>query len=343
MNNQKSAAAARIDVYLENSIYVIQGGIIERCQRLKHLFRIIDRVLHLNTTAYTHRKDTISQKKLGQVGTAWYTQNTVLVWNLNTVAQSLHLSQKRQFKVKAELNEISPFIHKKSLRKRRKLLGMLRSITPAVAGSRGMFTCVEHALKKATRSHVNLTAAIHNKLAAYHNLVGTLSNMPTHLHNLDPSLPTCIGDTNDPGTGMWGVCRDPEGQYFVWNSPFSATTQERLVSFTNPQIETTIKNLGIGSLIMQILLFVLWMVLLKHTRTYIDNTSSHGWAYRGTVITTSVVAEKGEFHTKYCPSRSRHTPHIPVPGALVSPIHVGREGSRLCKCVGMLESVPTRL
>ena len=61
------------------------------------------------------------------------------------------------------------------------------------------------------------------------------------------------------------------------------------MSFTNPQIDTTIKNLGIGSLIMQILLFVLRMVLLEHTRTYIENTAAHGWAYRGSVITTSVV------------------------------------------------------
>ena len=54
--------------------------------------------------------------------------------------------------------------HSTSLHKWRMLLGLLRSITPAVAGSRGMFTRVKHALKRATGRHAQLTADVHNEL-----------------------------------------------------------------------------------------------------------------------------------------------------------------------------------
>ena len=44
----------------------------------------------------------------------------------------------------------------------RRLLGLLRSITPAVTESRGMFTWVKHALKRATGRHAQLTVDVHN-------------------------------------------------------------------------------------------------------------------------------------------------------------------------------------
>ena len=51
-----------------------------------------------------------------------------------------------------------------SLQKWRMLLGLLRSITPAVAVSRCMFTQVQHALKRATGRHAQITADVHNEL-----------------------------------------------------------------------------------------------------------------------------------------------------------------------------------
>ena len=47
-----------------------------------------------------------------------------------------------------------------SLRKLRKILVLLRSITPVVSRSRGMFARVQHALKQAVGRHAQLTTDV---------------------------------------------------------------------------------------------------------------------------------------------------------------------------------------
>ena len=112
----------------------------------------------------------------------------------------------------AALAAIPRKAHSTSLRKLCKLLGLLCGITPAIAGSRGMFTRVQHALKRVTGRHVQLTADMHDELEAWRELVRSLASRPTYLHKLQPFPPIWIGTTNASGSGMGGVCRDPEGQ-----------------------------------------------------------------------------------------------------------------------------------
>ena len=83
-----------------------------------------------------------------------------------------------------------------SLCKWRKLLGLLRSITPAVAGSRSIFTQVQHALKRAAGGHVYLTTDVHDVLKAWRELVCSLAIRPTHIRKLEPFSSTWFGTTN---------------------------------------------------------------------------------------------------------------------------------------------------
>ena len=107
---------------------------------LRHLFRSIDTVFWPNAATDVLRKDLISTKNLGQGDAAWSTKKTVLGWELNTKEHHLRLTPKRELKVRAALNVIPTKARQVSLRKRRHLLGLLRSITPAIAGAHGMFT-----------------------------------------------------------------------------------------------------------------------------------------------------------------------------------------------------------
>ena len=66
----------------------------------------------------------------------------------------------------------------------RKLPELLCSITPAVAGSRGMFTRVQHALKRVAGRHVQLTADVHYELEAWRKIVRSLASRTTHLRKL---------------------------------------------------------------------------------------------------------------------------------------------------------------
>ena len=124
----------------------------------------IDRVFRPNKEADTHRKEPIYLKKIGQGDGAWSTQKTVLGWDLDTIAHLLCLPPTRQDKVAAALVAIPWEAHTTYLRKWRKLLGLLQSITLAVSGSKGMFTQVQHALKRAAGRHVQLTTEMHDEL-----------------------------------------------------------------------------------------------------------------------------------------------------------------------------------
>ena len=79
---QRYAARANIDVYLDDFISVIQGAPMERCQILWHLFHQINRVFCPNKEADTDRKYPISQNNLGQGDGDQSTINTVLGWDL---------------------------------------------------------------------------------------------------------------------------------------------------------------------------------------------------------------------------------------------------------------------
>ena len=97
-----------------------------------------------------------------------------------------------------------------------------------------MFTRVQHALTRADRSHIHLTADVHNNLEAFHNLFRSLTSRPIHLRKLHNFPLTWMGTTGASGSGMGGVCRDQEGQYFFWSYPFSPATQAHLMSSSNP-------------------------------------------------------------------------------------------------------------
>ena len=86
---------------------------------------------------------------------------------------------------------------------------------------------------------------------------------------------------------MGGVCRDPEGQYFVWRSPFSLNTQERLVCYSNPNGYVTINDLEIGALLMQILIFAPRVAPLAYIHTYANRKAERGWSNRGSISTAS--------------------------------------------------------
>ena len=83
-----------------------------------------------------------------------------------------------------------------------------------------------------------------------------------------------MGKTNASGSGMGGVFQDPEGQYFVWHSPFPTATQSQLVSYSNPKGYVTINYLGLGAILMQLLLFDPRMAPLAHIHTYVNNTAA---------------------------------------------------------------------
>ena len=92
---QRYAATENIDVYLENFVSVVHECPMERRQMLCHLFHQIYQFFRPNEESDTNRKDPICLNKLGQEDGAWSNQNTVLGWDINTIAHLLRLSPRR--------------------------------------------------------------------------------------------------------------------------------------------------------------------------------------------------------------------------------------------------------
>ena len=174
-----------------------------------------------------------------------------------------------------------------SFLKWRKLLGLLKSITLDVSVSRGIFTRLQHSLKRAVGRHAQLITNVHNKLEAWRELVRGLANRPNHLRKIEPFAPSWIGNTDASGSGMGEVCRDPDGQYFVWHFPFSQATQARLVSSSNPKVYVTINDLELGALLMQIPGWPPWRT---STRTLI--TLRHRYGPTGSVLAQPPPSER---------------------------------------------------
>ena len=81
----------------------------------------------------------------------------------------------------------------------------------------------------------------------------------------------------------------PRGPILFWRSPFSLTTQARLVCSSNPTGDVKINYLDLGALLMQLLIFAPWISPLEHIHTYINNMAAQGWANRVSVRTSSSV------------------------------------------------------
>ena len=98
--------------------------------------------------------------------------------------------------------------------------------------------------------------------------------------------PTWIVMADASGTDMGGVCRDPEGQYFILRSPYYTATQAQLVYYFNSTGDVTINDLELGELLMQLLLF---SPRMAHICTYVNNMAAQGWAGQVSVNTASSV------------------------------------------------------
>ena len=81
-------------------------------------------------------------------------------------------------------------------------MGLLQTIIPAISGSHGMFTNLQHALWQAHERRVHLLYAVQDELSAWRQLVQELSDRPTHLREIDPFLLTREGVTYASGSGM---------------------------------------------------------------------------------------------------------------------------------------------
>ena len=147
----------------------------------RHLFRNIDELFRPNNKDDIAQEEPISLQKLCKSDAAWSTKKVILSWAIDTEKQVLTLPEDRKAILLALLYTVPPGASRCSRRCWRKLLGTLRSTVPAIAGVAGMFTRLQHALKKANGQRINLTPPVKEELTVWRHLVASLATRPTHL------------------------------------------------------------------------------------------------------------------------------------------------------------------
>ena len=92
----QATSLAHVEVYLDGSIGITQGGATERRHMTRHLFRAIDELFLPNNKDDIAREEPISLKNLRKGDAAWSTQKVVLGWAIDTVKQVLTLPNNRK-------------------------------------------------------------------------------------------------------------------------------------------------------------------------------------------------------------------------------------------------------
>jgi hypothetical protein len=138
------------DVYIDNFLTIAQCP-HQQCT-LTALLHSIDAVF--NNTPNPTRRVAISESKLDKGDTCYSTNKRLLGWDIDTHQMQLSLPQ-HQFNSMATLFRHGISVKCTSKRKWSKLLGVLRSSSPAIYGASHLFSILQHAMTcKATRIRI---------------------------------------------------------------------------------------------------------------------------------------------------------------------------------------------
>jgi len=278
------------DVYLDDFITIAQQPL--------HL-PAMNNLLHSLYNVFIDRPDDsrrqlVSTKKLQQGDATFSTKKRILGWDLDTVNMTNTLPQHRLDSLKNMLHDMIP----KSCTSRKKwhkLLGTLRSTTPALYGASHALSILQHALTDTTNHRIRLTPLIREVLRHWLHLAQQASDNPAPLAAVVPTHPTILAATNASKVGMGGFWvnapspTQPSGEYYLWRHAFSDAVKQSLITADNPSGTVTINDLELMAIITGAVLASNNTKQLHPTILQAaDNTAAIAWARRGS--TTSISA-----------------------------------------------------
>jgi hypothetical protein len=248
-SHQPAALPVRsFDVYVDDFIGLGQGTPTQLRTLRRHLLHSIDQVFAPLAATDRHNSEPISVKKLRKGDASWQTVKVVLGWVLDTVRHTISLPPHRA----QRLQDIFADLHGRSrvsVKKWHKVLGELRSMVLAIPGGRGLFSTLQLGLKYSDRHRVRITPSIRSHLDDFEFFARSLASRPTHVAEIVPDLPTCIGACDASLAGMGGVWFLPDGRNLVWRAPFPRAVRQALISADRPHGTITNTDLELAGII----------------------------------------------------------------------------------------------
>jgi hypothetical protein len=273
------------DVYIDDFMVLVQRPHHEPL--LNRLLYTIDAVFQ--DPPDSPRKQVVSVSKLDNGDATFSTYKCFLGWDIDSHRMTLQLLQRRLASL-AEL--LTTFLGKQRTSKCRwqRLLGTLRSTTPALYGATHMFSLLQHALTTTTGPRIRITPLLKATLSDWLHLADTAANNPVPIHTLVPRQPDTLAATDASGDGMGGFWATPQANY-LWRSPFPHSISAQLITASNPTGTLNNSDLELAAIITG---SVLASRHAHSTHDNIllasDNTPAVAWATKGSTTTTKPPA-----------------------------------------------------
>jgi hypothetical protein len=286
---------AAVDVYVDDFLLMAQTE-PQRTKVLRTTLHAIDQVFRpLAHTDPNHRKEPASVKKMLKGDACWDTKKRILGWDLDTVAQTLHLPDHRLERLHVLLDSISPPHKRVAVKRWHQLLGELRSMSPALPGARGLFSILQESLRKSDRHRVRITKAVWDMAADFRTIAQSLQTRPTRLQELVPSTPAYIGASDACIQGMGGVwfdaTADEHSPPMLWRAPFSPAIQGALVTSDNPNGTLSISDLELTAMIAHKEVLATSRPIAERTIWMAtDNRAAMSWSHKGSATSTAARA-----------------------------------------------------
>ena len=182
---------------------------------------------------------------------AWATHKRMLGWDIDTIDLTLTLPPHRLDRLCEVLAWLNPPRKRLPTPQWHQLLGELRSMSPALPGTRGLFSTLQEALGKGNKRRVRINRHVWATAADFLLLVDSLATRPTRLPELVPTSPLAIGACDACQVGMGGVWLSPDGTQppVVWRHRFSAHIAASLVTSQHRNGTISISDLELAGII----------------------------------------------------------------------------------------------
>jgi hypothetical protein len=286
-----------VDVYVDDYLALVQGGVQRRNRVRRILLESIDKVFRpLDASDPDTRQEPTSVKKLLKGDGYWETRKTLLGWILDSLAYTIELPPRRLRRLLAILEELPRSKRRIATKRWQQILGELRSMVLAVPGLRGLFSLLQEALRHEVRQRIRFTDEMHDFLDDVRWVVHDLQHRPTNLREIVDTPIAAIGASDAAAAGMGGViftrARDTQKLHpLLWRAPFPIEIQKDLVSFSNPKGKITNSDLELAGTIGQHDVLVHHIDCRERTiHTLTDNTPALAWQTKGSTTTTGVPA-----------------------------------------------------
>ena len=285
-------SVASVDVYVDDFLLLGQTH-RQREKVMRAALSAIDEVMRpLSPSDPPHRTEPASTKKIRKGDACWATRKRILGWDIDTTTLTLHLPAHRLDRLRDVLSWLLPPHRQLPVRRWHQVLGELRCMSPALPGTRRLFSVLQAALQHSERHHVRLTPRIHDLARDFCLLVDMVHARPIRRPELVPTHPSDVGACDACQTGMGGVWFDTltdDAEPIVWRQRFAPAVQSDLVTATHPSGRISISDLELAGVIAQKAVLAATRDVAERTLWIAsDNKAAVSWTTKGS--STSLAA-----------------------------------------------------